>query len=247
MGEGEQVRQHHGRLIGKAARTMKLPRRKFLHLGRRCNIRARAGSSCRSARLSDAAGQARARFHARRPSRYPGASGQPAPGRAARPAVRDREPAGRRHHHRHRICRARRARRLHAIVGDVVVCHQRHALRQAQLQFHPRHRAGRQHRFPAAGGRGQSGAAGQNHPGADRLRQGQSRQDQLRHRRGRLVATRGRRAVQLHGRHRPRPCALSRRVARRERCDQRPGADDVQPDPAVDGLHSRRPIACRSR
>ena len=73
---------------------------------------------------------------------------------AARPAIHRREPAGRRHQYRHRGGRARGPGRLHAPRNDREQRHQRDDLRQAQFQFHPRHRAGGPHhpRAPCAGG-----------------------------------------------------------------------------------------------
>ena len=64
---------------------------------------------------------------------------------AARPAIRHREPAGRRRQYRHRGGRARACGRLHAPPGRTGERDQRDALRQAQFQFHPRHRAGCEH------------------------------------------------------------------------------------------------------
>ena len=55
---------------------------------------------------------------------------------------------------------------------------QRDALRQAQFQFHPRHRAGREHRPRSQCHGGQSIGSGQDRSRVHRLRQGQSRQDQ---------------------------------------------------------------------
>ena len=55
---------------------------------------------------------------------------------------------------------------------------QRDALREAQFQFHPRYRAGREHHPRADRHGGQSIGSGQDGPRVHRLRQGQSRQDQ---------------------------------------------------------------------
>ena len=97
---------------------------------------------------------------------------------AARPAVRHREPAGRRRQYRHRGGRACAAGRLHAAPGQSGERDQRDALRQAQLQFHPRHRAGRGHRPRAPRHGGQSIGSGQDGSRVHRLCQGQSGQDQ---------------------------------------------------------------------
>ena len=66
-----------------------------------------------------------------------------------------REPAGRRHQYRHRGGGALARRRLHAAPHSRVGDHQRHALREAQLQLHPRHHASRDDQQPAAGDDGQ--------------------------------------------------------------------------------------------
>ena len=55
---------------------------------------------------------------------------------------------------------------------------QRDALRQAQFQFHPRHRAGREHHPRAQCHGGQSIGSGQDRSRVHRLCQGQSGQDQ---------------------------------------------------------------------
>ena len=55
---------------------------------------------------------------------------------------------------------------------------QRDALRKAQFQFHPRHRAGRRHHPRAHRHGGASIGSGQDGPRVHRLCQGQSRQDQ---------------------------------------------------------------------
>ena len=125
---------------------MKLPRRRqFLHLA--------AGAAA----LPAVSRIARAQAYPTRPVRIivgfaPGGGvrhhrapdGSMAVG-AARPAIRHREPAGRRQQYRHRGRRARAAGRLHAPPGRRGERDQRDALRQAQFQFHPRHRAGRRH------------------------------------------------------------------------------------------------------
>ena len=88
------------------------------------------------------------------------------------------------------------------------------ALRQAQFQFHPRHR-------PVAGvGRGpyvmdaQSVIPGQDGSRIHCLRQGQSRQDQISLRRQRERGPFGRRVVQDDGRHRHGPRAVSKQSPR---------------------------------
>ena len=68
------------------------------------------------------------------------------------------------------------------LTGHCGECDQRHALRQAQFQFHPRHRAGRGHHPLSPCHAGQSVVSGEDRPRVHRLCQGQSRQDQLWHR-----------------------------------------------------------------
>ena len=79
------------------------------------------------------------------------------------------------------------------------------------------------HRF-SAGAAGEPVAAGEDRPRADRLRQGQSGQDQHRLVRHRHDLPCGRRAVQDDGRHRDDPRAVSRRRADDDGPDRRPGA-----------------------
>ena len=125
---------------------MKLPRRRqFLHLA--------AGAAALPAVSRFAWAQAyptrpvridRRLCRRRRDRHHRAPDGSMAVG-AARPAIRHREPAGRRQQYRHRGGRARAAGRLHAPPGQSGERDQRDALRQAQFQFHPRHRAGREH------------------------------------------------------------------------------------------------------
>src|SRR5262245_7278544 len=74
---------------------------------------------------------------------HPGTSYRPMAIRAARPAVRHRQPARRRQQHRHRGGRARARRRPYAPPDPSRQRDQRDALRQAQFRFCARHRAGR--------------------------------------------------------------------------------------------------------
>ena len=124
---------------------MKLPRRQFLHLA--------AGAAALPAVSRIAWAQA----YPSRPVRMIvairaggaadiiGAPDRSMAVGAARPAIRHREPAGCRRQYRHRGGRACAAGRLHAAPGQLAERDQRDALRQAQFQFHPRHRAGRGH------------------------------------------------------------------------------------------------------
>ena len=75
-------------------------------------------------------------------------------------------------------------------------------------------------------------------PGADRLRQGQSGQDQLRVRRHRHGIPYLRPVVHDHGRHRAGARALPHQL--HARLDQRPGADGDQSDSAIDGIRQSR-------
>ena len=83
---------------------------------------------------------------ARRRTRYRRAADWAAAVAAARPAGRDREPAGRRRQSRPAGGRPRAGRRLHAAADRDAACRQRDALRKAQRQRAARHRAGREHR-----------------------------------------------------------------------------------------------------
>src|SRR5262245_49128494 len=69
---------------------------------------------------------------------------------AARQAIRRRKPDGCGHQYRHRRGRSGGPGRLHPASDHIGECHQRDALRQAQFQFHPRHRTGRRHPSCAA-------------------------------------------------------------------------------------------------
>ena len=106
---------------------------------------------------------------------------------------------------------------------------QRDALRQAQFQFHPRHRAGREPscRDALCHG-GESVGSGQDGSRVHRLCQGQSRQDQYGVGRQRDSAPHGGRAVQDDDRRRHGARALSRRGAGADRPDRRAGAGHVR-------------------
>ena len=154
--------------------SMIIPRRRLLHLaaaqphgpcsphGQRASLSVAAGAFDRSC-----CGRRLARHH-RAPDRRMAVG-------SARPAVRRRQPAGRRRQYRHRGRRPRAARRLHADAGHLGECHQRVALRQPRLQFHPRHRAGGEHFHHSPRHGGQSIGPGENHSRVHRLCQGQSR------------------------------------------------------------------------
>ena len=194
---------------------MKLPRRQFLHLA--------AGAAALPAVSRIAWAQAYPtrpvridrRLCRRRRDRHRRAPDRAMAVGAARPAIRHREPAGRRQQYRHRGGRACAAGRLHAAPGRCGERDQRDALRQAQFQFHPRHRAGRGHHPRALRHGGESIGSGQDGSRVHRLRQGQSGQDQHGVGRQRQHAPCGRRAVQDDDRRQHGARALSRRRRRR--------------------------------
>jgi hypothetical protein len=175
---------------------MKLPRRQFLRLA------AGAGAMSAISRI------AWAQTYPARPLRI--IVGYPSGGsndilarlmaqwvvRANGPAIRHREPARRRQQYRHRGGREGSPGRLYAPYGQCGEYEQRGALRKAQLQFHPRHRAGRRCHARAAGDGGQSINSGQDRSRVHRLCESQSRQDQFRVGRHRNFDSSVRRTVQ---------------------------------------------------
>ena len=113
----------------------------------RGRCRAAGGRAHRQgASLSVSAGAYHRRLPARRGGRHRGARHSPMALGPFRPAIRHREPAGRRHQRRDRGGGQGSSRRPHAAVRFGVQRDQHDALRQAQLRLHPRHRSGRQHR-----------------------------------------------------------------------------------------------------
>ena len=157
---------------------MKLPRRRISASGRgRCRAAGRVARRM-GASLSGAAGAHRRRLCRRRRARHPRAPDRSMAVGAARPAIRHREPAWRRHQHRHRGGRARAADGYTLLLVGRSARDQRDALRKAQFQFHPRHRAGREHRSRAHCHGGESIGSGQDRSRVHRLRQSQSRQGQ---------------------------------------------------------------------
>ena len=89
-------------------------------------------------------------------------------------------------------------------------------------------------------------AAGDVGRGADRLRQGQSRQADQCLVEQRLARPCRRRIVQIHDRHADRARALSRRRARDHRSDRRPCRSDVR-EPAIDRAARARRQGARAR
>ena len=195
------------------------------------------------ANLSVAAGAHHRRLCRRRPERHPRAPDRSVAVGAARPAIRHREPAGRRQQHRHRGGRARASGRLHAPPGRFAERDQCDALRQTQFQFHPRHRAGRElhARCPRHGGT--SVGSGQDASGVHRLCQGESGQALLRFRRRRRDHPHHGRTVQDDGRRRHGACALSRRGTRADRSARRTGAGPLRQPGSVDSIH-QEPASC---
>ena len=162
----------------------------------------------------------------------------------ARQAGGDREPAGRRPGHRHQRRGQGRARRLHAGARQSVRPHHLAAAsRPGALQHAAGFRADRAHAVGPIGAGGRSQAADPQRRRADRLRQGQSRQAQLRLARRGLVHPRLDRTVQGHHRHRHGARAVQRRRTARGRLPVRPGAGgDLRPGqhPASTSRPARR-------
>ena len=209
---------------------MKLPRRQFLHLAAGAAALPAVSRIRMGASLSDAAGAHRRRLCRRRRGRHPRApDGSMAVG-AARPAIRHREPAGRRQQYRHRGGRAR-ARRTATRSSWSTPANAINATLYDKLNFNfirdiaPV--AGIM-RVPARHG-GESIGSGQDRSRIHRLCQGQSGQDQhgVGRQRGRRPC--GRRTVQDDGRRRHGACALSRRGARAHRSARRTGAGSCSP------------------
>jgi Tripartite tricarboxylate transporter family receptor len=89
------------------------------------------GGQSLCAGLSDTAGAVPGWLSARRRDRYSGEAHRPAAVGTARPAIRDREQAGRRQQHRHRGGDQFPARRLYRPPGQPGELHQHHALCQS--------------------------------------------------------------------------------------------------------------------
>jgi hypothetical protein len=139
----------------------------------RCRAAGRV-ASCAGARLSDAAGALDRRLCPRRHHRHHRAPDRSMAVRAARPAIRHRKPDRGSHQYRHRNRGARARGRLHAAPRHGVERDQRHALRQAKLQFHPRHGTGRGHHPLPPCHAGKSIVPGEDHSRVHRLCEVQS-------------------------------------------------------------------------
>ena len=105
------------------------------------------------------------------------------------------------------------------------------------------HDPGRRHHPRAERDGGESVGAGQDRRGVHRLRQGQSRQDQLGDVRQRHVGAPVGRTVQDDDRRRSAARAVSRFGARAHRHARRPGARDVRQHAAVAAAHQSRQAA----
>ena len=165
--------------------------------------------------LSEPSGPGCRRLSARTIGRHQRASSCPMAVGPARPAFCRRQSAGREQHGRHRSRRARAARRLHAALDQHQQLHQCDAVREAAVQFHPRHRAGRR-QYPRAAGHGsESGVPVNSVPEFIAYCQSQSRQDQHGVGRHRQFDAYGRRTVQDDDRRRhDRMCPIAVRRRR---------------------------------
>ena len=130
------------------------------------------------ANLPDAPGARDCRLCRRRGVGHRGPADWTTAFRAARSIIRHREPPGSRQQSRHRDRRACAARRPYAAPRQREQCNQRHALRQAELQLHPRHRSGREHHPRAARDAGQSLVSRDDGCRIHRICEGQSRSGQ---------------------------------------------------------------------
>ena len=208
-----------------------------------CGLRRRAGLRAILSDATDPAGRSVRRRRRHRQSRaHHRAVGQ----QGARPADGDREPAGRRQHHRHGCGREGRARRLHA--GD-----DRHLDRRepepegAALRHAQGLRAGQPARDRAGDPGGAPEGAGKDAAGIRQAREGAARQVQLRVGRQRRLDPSRRRTAEARRRHRRRARALQGDRSGDERPDRRARGRDVLRDQLGAAAH-RCPARCaRSR
>ena len=120
------------------------------------------------------------------------------------------------------------AGRLHAAVRHHSECDQRHVLRQSQVRFETRLRAGLRRDARAQRAGGQSVGPGQQRCRVHRLCKSQSRKAEHGIDRQRHVDPSRRRTVQGEHRHQSRPRALSQPAAGDDRSARRPGAGEVR-------------------
>ena len=125
---------------------MKLPhRRQFLHLAAGAAALPAVSRIARAQAYPSRPVRIDRRFRGRRRDRHHCAPDRAMAIGAARPAIHRREPAGRQGQYRHRGGRTRAPDGYTLLLVISANAAQRDALRQAQFQFHPRHRAGRWH------------------------------------------------------------------------------------------------------
>ena len=168
----------------------------------------------RRADLSQPAGPHHRAVPRRRADRHPRPRGRAAAERGLGPGGGDREPARRQHRDRGRARRQDAARRLHAARGDgrdhgAQPRHQQDAVLRSAQGFRADHARVQEHLAAQRARRGRP----EDGEGADRARQGQSGQAQLRRRHHHHAL--GRLSVQSRGRHR-------RAVHSRSRAARRP-------------------------
>ena len=161
-------------------------------------------------------------------------------GRAPRPAGRGREPRRRLDHHRHRLGREVRARRLHARARQHHdACRERGAQRHPAVRSGQGFRAGRDDRRLAVRADRRDAGGGADAEGFRRARQSQARLAELRLGRHRHAGPSRRRAVQEQGRHRGDARALPRQRAVDDRSDAGPHRSLGQHHPADAAAHPR--------
>jgi len=192
-----------------------------------CPAGARRAGRRRHARdggvLSRASGHVHRAVYARRQHRVLGPALGPAPGAAARQAIRDREPAGRRRSDRRAFRRPRGARRLHHPHGAILGHRdQRGPAQEAPLRSGRRLRAARPRRRDTLRAGGVALAAGAVGHGPHRTGQGEPGPARLCVGRAGHPASSFCRAVQELDGNRADACALSRLGAGADRHRRRP-------------------------
>ena len=192
--------------------------------------RGRAVARSRRPGLPDAADQARHSVSGRRHARHRRPQHRPARVDVARPADRAGQPAGRHRRARARPDRPRGARRLHdRHLGTVAARARAAPVQEPAVPPDPGLLVSRVLRRDAAGARRRRRPAGAHDRRAGRVREGQSRQAQLRLGRPRQRRAPRGRAVQEGGRHRHRARAVQGQRARDDGPRRRPHPDPVRP------------------